>query len=101
MKLILPDLICHEQTGFLKGRYIGENTTLILDLVNYYDNQSIPGALLFLDFEKAFDYLDWEFMHNTLSYFKFGPEFKRWIATLYSNISSCVLNNGLPTTFVF
>ena len=36
---VLPKIINSDQTGFLKGRYIGENIRL----------------LLFLDFEKAFD----------------------------------------------
>ena len=29
IKKILPNIISKEQTGFIKGRYIGENTRLI------------------------------------------------------------------------
>ena len=47
MKVVLQDLISPEQTGFLKGRFIGENIRLILDLIDYCDNHSVPGALLF------------------------------------------------------
>lgn len=33
MKRILPDLISQERTGFLKGRFIGENVRLIIILL--------------------------------------------------------------------
>ena len=99
MKFVLTDIISPEQTGFLKGRFIGENVRLILDLINYCDNKHIPGALLFIDFEKAFDFLDWNFIQNTLSHFNFGREFRTWINTLYNNTSSCVLNNGFFTSY--
>ena len=99
MKVVLNDLISPEQTGFLKGRFIGENVRLILDLINHCDNQAIPGALLFLDYEKAFDCLDWDFMLKALSFFNFGPVFLNWIKTLYSNISTCVINNGFLTNY--
>lgn len=99
LKQVLPDLISPEQTGFLKNRFIGENIRCILDLINYCDSQSVPGALLFLDYEKAFDTLDLEFLYNTLSMFNFGNEFKNWIRTLYTNISSCVVYNGFFTEY--
>ena len=99
LKTVLPDLISHEQTGYLKGRYIGENVRLILDLINFCEKNVVPGALLFLDFEKAFDCLDWEFLNNTLTFFNFGNDFLTWIRTLYSNMSTCVMNNGYATRY--
>ena len=55
LKLVLDEIIDKDQTGFLKGRYIGENTRLIYDLMNYIEQNNIPGLLLLIDFEKAFD----------------------------------------------
>ena len=55
--------------------------------------QNIPGILLFIDFEKAFDSLDWNFMLKCLTVFGFGPSLMRWIEKFYTNISSWVLNN--------
>lgn len=94
MKKVLSELIGPEQSGFLKDRYIGENIRTILDLINYCKTNYVSGALLFLDFEKAFDCLDWEFLHNTLSFLNFSNDFRTWIKILYSNVSSCVSNNG-------
>lgn len=94
MKRFLDNLISHEQTGFLKGRFIGENIRLVLDLIGYCDRNYKKGALLFLDYEKAFDKLDWKYIHNCLSYFNFGAGFIDGIVTFYNKANSCVTNNG-------
>ena len=31
--------------------------------------------------------------------FNFGPSFIQWIRTLYSNISSCIINNGFTSDY--
>ena len=59
IKSVIPQLINNDQTGFLKGRFIGENMRLIDSVINYTAQQEIPGLLLFIDFEKAFDSLEW------------------------------------------
>ena len=41
----------------MEGRYIGENTRLLYDIMQYTEEQHIPGLLLLIDFEKAFDSL--------------------------------------------
>ena len=37
------------------------------------DQQNIPGILLFIDFEKAFNSISWNFMLKCLYAFGFGP----------------------------
>lgn len=65
LKRVLPKLIDNDQTGFLKGRFIGENIRLIDATINYTSFKNIPGLLLFLDFEKAFDTVEWSFIQKT------------------------------------
>ena len=99
LKSVIQPLIGPQQTGFLKGRYIGENIRFILDLINYTNDSNIPGLLFLIDFEKAFDKLEWNFIQATLSFFNFGSSFKRWISTFYNNTQTCVCNNGYSTGF--
>ena len=56
--------------------------------------KNIPGMLLFVDFEKAFDTIGWSFVQQTLLCFGFGLSFINWINHFCSDIQSCVVNNG-------
>ena len=46
----------------------------------------MPGLLIFIDFEKAFDSLEWNILYNCLYVFNFGPNFKLWIKTFYAKL---------------
>ena len=95
---MLPEIITSTQTGYVKGRFIGEAVRSIINVMDYTKEQNIPGILLFIDFEKVFDSLE-NFMLKCLNVFGFGPSLIRWIDTFYTNISSCVLNNGLCSQY--
>ena len=99
MKKVFPNIINFDQSGFLKGRFIGENVRLIDSVINYTDTEDISGLLLFVDFEKAFDTLEWSFLTKTLKYFNFGPSFIACITMFYSDISSTLLDNGWSGEF--
>ena len=43
---VLPGIINSDQTGFIKGRYIGENIRLISDIMDYTKSENLPGILL-------------------------------------------------------
>ena len=92
MELILPKLIHTNQTGFISGRYIGENIRLLSDIMEFSDSKKIQGILLFVDFEKAFDTLEWSFTLKTLEAFNFGDNFKKWVSVLYNNAQSSIIN---------
>ena len=55
------------------------------------------GKMTAIDFEKAFDSLNWNLLRKSLEFFGFGESFLGWIRTFYTNISSCVINNGFST----
>ena len=94
MQLIIKKVINQDQTAYIKGRYIGTNTRLINDVFEWCEDNNKPGALIFLDFQKAFDSINHKFMYAVLSKFGFGPVFNNWVHTLYNNANLCVKNNG-------
>jgi len=63
---VLPTLISPDQTGYVKGRYIGENVSLIYDLIHYADKLNQKGIAISLDFKKAFDSIEWNYLLETL-----------------------------------
>ena len=93
IKTMLPELINEDQTGFKSGRYIGDNLRLIYDMIAYLKENNLPGLLLNIDFEKAFDSVDWKFMFKVLKAFSFKKDIYRWIETFYTNIKSAVIVN--------
>ena len=61
---ILSQLINENKTAYIKGRYIGENARLIFDIFEHCENENAGGILLFLDFEKSFDSVEWNFLYK-------------------------------------
>lgn len=99
IKPLMTSLISHIQTGFIKNRFIGENVRFTLDLIDFCNKNKLSGLLLLVDFEKAFDRLEWDFIFKCLRFFNFHDGFIRWIKTLYSNTSACVCKNGYSSPF--
>ena len=94
LKKILSKLINEDQTGYIKNRFIGFNLRQIQDIIDYADIYKIEGSLVFIDFKKAFDSLEWDFMLLTLKRFGFNDSFVNWVKTMYTDIQTCVINNG-------
>ena len=98
---VIHHVVDVNQTCGVPGRFIGENVSLLRDLVSYTSESNIPAAILSLDQEKAFDRVDWAFMFRTLQRMGFGPSFIRWVRLLYCNVRSSVLFNGYSTPVFF
>ena len=47
--------------------------------MHYTDLKNMSGMLLQIDFEKAFDLIEWDFMIKSLQKFNFGDSFVRWV----------------------
>lgn len=83
----------------MAGRYIGDNIRLLYDIIDYLKENNLPGLLVSIDFEKAFDSVNWDYMHNVLKCFNFGENIQRWIQAFYTNIRSSVVVNGKASGF--
>ena len=82
IKILLPYLIHENQTGYLKNRYIGENTRILYDIMQHLEENNKEGLFVMIDFEKEFDSVSWRFIDKVLDFFKFGPIFKNYIKCL-------------------
>lgn len=45
--------------------------------------RNIPRMLIFIDYQKAFDSLEWDFTSRCLEAFNFGADFMRWVKSFY------------------
>ena len=101
LEKVLAKIISSSQSGYVKGRYIGESIRLIKDVMDFTKVKNLPGIAVFLDYEKAFDSVEWDFLQKCLQSFNFGPQLRRWVSIFYNNITSCVLNNGCASNHLF
>ncbi|KAF0716029.1 Aste57867_3065 [Aphanomyces stellatus] len=85
MRDILPTLVHPIQTGFVAGQRIHDHVIFLRDLQHKCTLDDEDAFAMFLDFEKAYDRINWEFMHNTLDAFNFGPNFIGWIEGKFYN----------------
>ena len=70
---VIHHMVHSDQTCGVPGRYIGENVSLLRDIVDVTTELHLPTAILSLDQEKAFDRVDWAFLFRTLEKMGFGP----------------------------
>ena len=98
---VLQLLIHLDQSCGVQGRYIGENIVFLNSVFQYSREASVPGSLLSLDQEKAFDRVDDAFLFRIMSHVGFGSSFISWVKLLYSGISSAVCINGYTSAAFF
>ena len=98
LQSVIQKLIDPCQTAYIKGRYIGENTRLVFDVINNLLTNDGSGLIMSADFEAAFDSLSWCFVSKVLEKYNFGPQLRKLIDMLYlnsDNFSRIMLNGYL------
>ena len=85
LKQVLDKLIHPDQKGFVEGRFIGENIRLTYDIIDHCNKNKINGLIVLIDYEKAFDSINWDFITKTLKLFNFGDNIIKWITSLQIN----------------
>ena len=62
LKTVIYKFISPDQTGYIQGRFIGQNIRVIKDIIDMIEEENTETALLFLDFKKAFDTVNHDFL---------------------------------------
>ena len=95
----ITQIVHPDQTGFIPGRYSGNNVRRLLNIMNHVKVGGEEAIILSLDAEKAFDRLSWKFLYQTLTRMGFGPNFIKWIRTLYSEPRAAIRVNGYTSDY--
>ena len=96
---IVPLLVDITQAGYVKGRLMSDSVRTLIDIVEYCQINKENGVMMMVDFTKAFDSLQWSFLFKTLKSMNFGVSFLKWIQVLYTNVESCIFNNGKTSKY--
>ena len=99
IKNLLPDIKHQDQTGLVQNHYIGCNVNRLLNFIDYCKDNDIESMLIAIDYEKAFDSMEWDFVYKTLELFGFPKKYIDWVKVLYNNCESCIINDGHISNF--
>ena len=99
IKLVLPSPISSDQTGFLKNRYIAENLLKLIDAMVVAEDNNIPAIIVSVDFEKAFDRIEYRSVVSIMKWFSFGPYMTGLVELLFTNFKLATINNGYTSDY--
>ena len=94
LQSVMSELIHKSQTGFQKGKQLGENIMQLLAIIDYCESTETSAVIMSIDFYKAFDTIKWSAIDQILEKYNFGEAFRRWVKIVNTNITCTVLNNG-------
>lgn len=78
------------------GRQILDPIVIASELFDDYITIKEKGWVFKLDFEKAFDMVDWDFLLEVLNCKGFGACWTSWIKASITNTSFFIMINGRP-----
>ena len=85
LKNNLIKIINKNQSGFIKGRYIGDNIRSLVEAIDLAEEENLSCIGLSIDFEKVFDTISWKLKKKCLSFFNFGESFQQWINVFFTD----------------
>lgn len=83
----------------MPSRLISDNITLIRVVLDLSSCLGIDIGLNFIDPEKAFDRVEYQYLLQTLTAFGFSPGFVAVIQVMYCDITSVMKVNGVHSMF--
>jgi hypothetical protein len=98
LALVLDPIISVTQSAFLKGRQLVDGVVVVNEVIDSAKKNGKACLILKVDFEKAYDSVDWGFLDHMLYNFGFCEKWRAWMRACVCTGSMSVLVNGSPTT---
>ncbi|KAJ9564765.1 hypothetical protein OSB04_000731 [Centaurea solstitialis] len=97
LKRVIGKVISDQQSAFIKGRNILDGVLVANEVVDFIRGKKRKGLIFKVDFEKAYDSVNWNFLLDTLRRMGFRDKWIRWISTCLRSSHVSVLVNGAPS----
>lgn len=95
LQTILPNIVSHHQSAFIKGRVIMSNILICQDLVRGYSRATgSPRCMMKIDLRKAYDSIQWRFIEYAMKFLGIPQQFVNWIMVCVSTAQYSVVLNG-------
>jgi len=89
--------IGNEQAGFRKGFSTLDHIFVIHSIINIFLDRKKRLFCLFIDYEKAFDFIKRSILWNKLLSYNVNGYLLRVIKNMYENAKSCILTNDMKS----
>ncbi|KAM0036124.1 putative RNA-directed DNA polymerase [Helianthus debilis subsp. tardiflorus] len=97
IKNVMGDVISESQTAFVKDRYILDGPLILNEVIAWLKRRDKKAFLLKIDFEKAYDNVNWVFLISIMEQMGFPNRWCMWIMGILQSARSSILVNGSPT----
>jgi hypothetical protein len=94
---VVDNLIPNTQSAFIKGRQLVDGVVVVSEVIDYAKKSGKECLILKVDFEKAYDSVDWGFLDYMLCRFGFGEKWRAWMKACVCSGNMSILVNGSPT----
>ena len=95
LQVVIGELVSSYQSAFIKARNISDCTLLAHELIRNFKKKFGSKAACFkIDFHKAFDSLNREFIYFLMHCVKFPPLWINWIRECISSPTFSIMVNG-------
>jgi hypothetical protein len=75
------------QTAFMPGRHILEGVLVLHETIHELHHKNLDGVLLKIDFEKAYDKVNWDFLQHAMRMKGFDSKWCKWVQEFVSRDS--------------
>jgi hypothetical protein len=94
---VMNSIVEPTQSVFLKGRNLVDGVVVVNEVVDLARRNGQSCLILKVDFEKAYDLVEWSFLEYMLRRFGFCNKWIEWIRACVFSGNMSVLVNGCPT----
>ena len=96
LKAVIAQLVDESQSAFVMNRQILDGVLIANESIRWFKKKKIPGTLIKLDFQKAYDSVKWSFLEMVMVKLGFRRKWIRWIMECVTTASMSILLNGTP-----
>ena len=97
LQRVVHSVVSEVQTSYIKDRQIIDGPLMVNEIISWASKKKERLFLLKVDFEKAFDSLDWKFLDNIMNQMGFSSKWRMWINGCLKSAYGSVIVNGSPT----
>ena len=97
LRMIIGGVISETQTTFVKDRQILDGILIANEVVDKAKKSKKELMFFKVDFEKAYDSVDWGYLDAVMQKMAFPVLWRKWIKEYISTTTASILVNGSPT----